>query len=142
MMLKHSKPKVHSISFNHKVLKHAKSTKLSGGSFHKCHAYAILSPVPGYSDWIRPSHPKTPGQQQQLLTALERCPLFRGIDVEVTLAKITKMKTLPGLKNGMLGINIQACKLCPWDVQKVSISNGLQWHQDFHCFVVGPPHES
>lgn len=94
MMLKHSKPKVHSIT----RWSNAKSTKLSGGSFRKCHAYAILSPVPGYSDWIRPSHPKTPGQQQHLLTALERCPLFRGIDVEVTLAKITNMKTLPGLK--------------------------------------------
>ena len=93
-MLKHSKPKVHSIT----RWSNAKSTKLSGGSFRKCHAYAILSPVPGYSDWIRPSHPKTPGQQQHLLTALERCPLFRGIDVEVTLAKITNMKTLPGLK--------------------------------------------
>ncbi len=85
----------------HSITRWSKA-KRRGRSFWSFSPFSKLlrtcDPVPGYSDWIRPSHPKTLEQQQRLLTALERCPLFRGIDVEVPLAKFINRKTLPGLK--------------------------------------------
>ena len=38
----------------------------------------------GYADWTQPVHPKTQEQRQSLSSALQKCPLFQGIDAEAT----------------------------------------------------------
>ncbi|CAK9076529.1 unnamed protein product [Durusdinium trenchii] len=64
-------------------------TRRGGISAEPSGAYNVC-----YADWTQPVHPKTQEQRQSLSSALQKCPLFQGIDAEDLSKLVDAMEIL------------------------------------------------